>query len=314
MSFTIKTLQALDAEGGSVLRRALATYSDDVAGDLAEIERGLAAGSQHGLLLLGEDDVAGVAVWRYEDSAQRYAAVDVLHLVVPEAAAALVAAVWDTLMESAELEMISARVREATGDDDLRSVLETRGAVLFTRKMMVFDLPLKPFPAASLPDGYSLERWEDAHQSQVEAIAVRVQADSVDAVVMPDAQPERMAEALRQIRAGTFPNAGPCIPEATLVLLDGSGAVCGYIATVDMGMLAFVMDVAVHPDHQRRGLGRQIMLAAMEALKAADYPMLGLAVTGRNPAVRLYEGLDFRVAQQGETAVWWRDGRQQAWA
>ncbi len=312
------------------MRRALAVYSEDVAGDLSVLLDGLARGAKRGLLLLEGDTPCGAAIWSYEDAARQYAAVELLHIesvgapatagaVAADAATtasaeALIAALWAALLEDPALRMLAARVRQtgALREALLRPLLR-REAVIFTRQMMTRELFTWEPPAVRLPEGYRLTRWEDAHQAEIEALAAQIQADNIDAVVMPDAQPERMGAALRQIRAGAYPDAGPIIPEATLALLHGPGTVCGYIAVVDMGMLAFVMDVAVHPDHRGRGLGRGLLLAAIHALRETGFGLLGLAVTAQNPAVRLYDSLGFQVVQSGETAVWWRDGRQRRW-
>ena len=312
MAYQTQPLKAVDAASRAILRRALAVYSDDVAGDLHVLVSDLEAGQKRGLLLMEGQEPVGVALWGPEAAGPEYVAVDLLHSdqETDEAAEALVAGLWAVLLADSVLLMFSVRVRDSRA---VRAALMRQEAVPFTRQMMVRDLMLEALPAVSLPEGYALARWEEAHQPQVEAIAMLVQQNSVDAVIMPDALPERMPDALRRIRAGTYPDSGPCIPDATLVLLDGARTVCGYIATVDMGMLGFVMDVAVHPDHRRRGLARQLMLAASRAVQDAGFGMLGLAVTADNPASRLYASMGFRVAQAGETAVWWRDGRQLAW-
>jgi ribosomal protein S18 acetylase RimI-like enzyme len=87
----------------------------------------------------------------------------------------------------------------------------------------------------------------------------------------------------------------------------------GYIACVNMGMLAFVMDVAVHPALQGRGLGRMLLAAAMEGLRDDGFLLVGLAVSAQSPALHLYESLGFHAVQRGETAIWWYDRRQLVW-
>lgn len=297
------------------LQRAIAAYSEDPADDLRQLTAGLANGQYAGLLVESADGaLAGMACWRPDESDAHSVVVEVLWTARRDLAVArvLVGAVWDAILRDSAVQMISARVRE--GQDALRQAVQEHDAVIFARHMMTRNLFTPPLPEFALPEEYTLHRWEDAHQAAVEAIAAQVQSGSVDAVVMPDARPERMAEALRRIRAGTYPQAGPVIPDATLVALrHGMGTVCGYIVCVDMGMLGFVMDVSVHPDHRRRGLGRALVIAAMRALREAGFPMIGLAVTAQNPAARLYDALGFTVAQVGETAIWWRDGRQLAW-
>jgi GNAT superfamily N-acetyltransferase len=72
--------------------------------------------------------------------------------------------------------------------------------------------------------------------------------------------------------------------------LIGMGRVVG-----DGGLFLFVVDIAVAPAWQRRGLGRRIMQALMEQVHARVFPrtMVGLIADGT--AHRLYEQFGFRV-------------------
>ena len=54
------------------------------------------------------------------------------------------------------------------------------------------------------------------------------------------------------------------------------------------------LGIGVHPDVQGRGVGRQLMVAAMQAARAAGVERLELGVRADNPrAIRLYESLGF---------------------
>ena len=72
--------------------------------------------------------------------------------------------------------------------------------------------------------------------------------------------------------------------------LIGMGRVVG-----DGGLFLFVVDIAVAPAWQRRGLGRRIMQALMEKVHARAFPrtMVGLIADGT--AHRLYEQFGFRL-------------------
>jgi ribosomal-protein-alanine N-acetyltransferase len=75
-----------------------------------------------------------------------------------------------------------------------------------------------------------------------------------------------------------------------------AGAVAGflvYACVVDEGT---IINVAVEPDHQGRGIGRALMTAAMEAMRREKVRVCLLEVRESNTAARrLYYALGFRV-------------------
>jgi ribosomal protein S18 acetylase RimI-like enzyme len=57
----------------------------------------------------------------------------------------------------------------------------------------------------------------------------------------------------------------------------------------------FISNLAVHPDHRRKGLARRLLLAGLEMARGKRAPRISLEVRGDNaPARRLYEELGFR--------------------
>ncbi|WP_042377172.1 GNAT family N-acetyltransferase [Streptacidiphilus melanogenes] len=58
-------------------------------------------------------------------------------------------------------------------------------------------------------------------------------------------------------------------PGLELVALDGAGAVVAILDAGIEGELATIDTIAVHPDHRRRGLGRQLLERAREWARAA---------------------------------------------
>ena len=66
---------------------------------------------------------------------------------------------------------------------------------------------------------------------------------------------------------------------------------------------AIIANVAVSPNHRRRGIARQLLLAAIDHLKAKQYHTVVLQVDVDNPsAIRLYESLGFR--PMGSMGYW----------
>ncbi|MFC1959866.1 GNAT family N-acetyltransferase [Chloroflexota bacterium] len=304
----------LEAGVAAVLQRALAIFSQDPDDDFAQLHAALSSRQRDGLFLLVDGQPCGLATWQYEDEARHFAAVELLFIdagVSDPAVEMLVDGLWARLMADPALDMIALRVHDVS--DVVRAALLGQGVTIFERHMMTCDLLGWSAPADAANGAYQVVGWTDEHQAGVEALAPLAQKGNIDEIVVPDAQADRMVTSIRKIRAGTYPNVGPFIAAASLVVLDAGGNVAGYLAAVDMGMLPFISEVAVHPDHRRRGLGRLLVEHSMAALREQRFPLVGLVVTGGNPALKLYEKLGFHTIQVGEMAVWWRDGRQQRW-
>ena len=62
----------------------------------------------------------------------------------------------------------------------------------------------------------------------------------------------------------------------------------------DGGLFFEVVDIAVHPAHQRRGLGRRVMEALMAHLEAHAPPSAHVMLLADGPAHKLYEKFGFR--------------------
>ena len=307
-------ITALNGPVEAVLRAALQAADRDVNGSLIAVRAGLAAGEMQAAVLTKDGAPLGLALWRWEDPACQYAAVDWLIVAdgaPPASGEALVAGVWDALHAAAAPAMIAARVR--ADPPGVRDALARREAVVFERHFMLCSLRDALPAAKALPAGYQIVPWEDAHQAAVEAVAEGSLAGSIDAVVLADAQPGRMGLTLRQIRDGQNPEAGPWNAAASWVALAPEKTVAGYVGTIDLGTMGFVVDIAVAPDHRRRGLARALLQRCQATCQTQGRTGVGLVVTAGNPAQSLYESLGFRTLDVGETAVWWADGRQTTW-
>ncbi len=303
--------------GQHVLIRALAALLEDPEADVDPIFDDLESGRARGLLLRAREgkDACGVAVWHNPVLNRAFIEVSLLY-VDPDAPAgateALIDALWETLLANANVEMIATRVRE--GQETVRAALRERGAVTFRRNLMIFKLLTGKLRRVPRPQGYSIVNWRQQHDDQVRALAPLVMRGSIDEIVVAEAQADRVGAALLSVRHNNHPDYDNCVEEATLVALDETGAVVGYILTTTGPLFAILVDVGVHPAHRQRGLGRALVGTVMQNLDRMACPVLALVVTAQNvPAVRLYQGLGFEIVSQGESAVWWRDGRQHAW-
>ena len=72
------------------------------------------------------------------------------------------------------------------------------------------------------------------------------------------------------------------------------GVLLGYIGSQSVLGESDMMNVAVHPDHRRKGIAEMLILQLMQDLKQRENLNLSLEVRASNmPAITLYEKLGF---------------------
>lgn len=99
-------------------------------------------------------------------------------------------------------------------------------------------------------------------------------------------------------------------PLALWLVAVEDGEVCGYIGSQSVMGESDMMNVAVHPDHRRMGLGEKLVLALCDAL-SAENTSLALEVRASNaPAISLYEKLGFE--QIGLRKNYYRNPKEDA--
>ena len=95
-----------------------------------------------------------------------------------------------------------------------------------------------------------------------------------------------------------------------LVALEGE-QVAGYIGSQSVMGESDMMNVAVHPDFRRQGIGEKLILALVEQLKTFGNHSLALEVRASNePAISLYKKLGFQ--QVGLRPKYYRNPREDA--
>lgn len=87
--------------------------------------------------------------------------------------------------------------------------------------------------------------------------------------------------------------------------------VAGYIGSQTVCGETDMMNVAVHPDHRRKGIAEALILALIGELKSMDSHCLTLEVRASNaPAIALYEKLGF--SEIGRRKNYYRNPREDA--
>jgi len=95
------------------------------------------------------------------------------------------------------------------------------------------------------------------------------------------------------------------------LVAEVDGEIAGYVGSQSVLDSADVMNIAVAPDHRRKGIGRLLIEKLISALEKRDIHFLLLEVRVSNfPAIALYEKLGFQ--QVGRRPKYYHNPREDA--
>ncbi len=185
------------------------------------------------------------------------------------------------------------------------AVLGAQGFQLFRRQFMLLDLR-QPGVAEGPSPGVRLEPWSDRHFEACARLIRLAYTDHVDGEI--NDQYRSHAGALRFLKnIILLPGCGQFQPAASLVLRSpGSDELLGAVLTSAVAPgVGHTTQICIQPGYQGHGLGRQLMLAAIAALRRLHFTELTLTVTSGNAsAVHLYDTLGFRTIKTFTAGVW----------
>lgn len=169
----------------------------------------------------------------------------------------------------------------------------------FKRFRMEIDL-CDPIPVPELPGDFSWVPWE---RSLIEVHAeVKYQSfhDEIDAVVFPNLSCRQGCAFLM----GEITRRPGFIPEATWLVACAAGY-CGTVQGIrDRSGLGAIQNLGVLPMYRGHGLGKALLLKALDGFRRAGLGRAFLEVTAQNEAaVRLYRRLGFRFRKTVYKAV-----------
>jgi ribosomal protein S18 acetylase RimI-like enzyme len=202
---------------------------------------------------------------------------------------------------------------------DLGQALAEQGFRLYPRQFMLLDFRRAPGLLANPGDhhtsphappntgsGLRLERWNDRHFAACARLIQLAYANHMDGEINDQYRTESGAlKFLKNIVI--LPGCGQFQAYASFVLrVPHSYELAGVVLTslVAPGV-AHTTQICVMPGYQRNGIGRQLMEAAIAALRARGVTELSLTVTVANdPAVRLYKKIGFAPIKTFTAGVW----------
>ncbi len=297
-----------------LLRIRAAEHARDAEESLAHMRQALERGRLHAVCLYDDaEKPRGFAAWRWLGDEREHAQVIVQYVVPvtpPALGEALVDYVFSELLRTGNLQVIEARLRDDS--PGIRTAWVRHEAAFFERCRMARELGRVPVPILPIPPAYRLVRWDETLWPQIEAVILVAHRQNVESVAVPEASAEAMVARLHRACADSTSNS-QWRSDASLLALDQRGQVLGYVAVTAAQSEAQIVDLAVHPDFQRRGLGRLLLGRSLAFCHAAGLAAATLSVSSSNPARHLADQLGFLPVACGEVAIWWRDGRQLAW-
>jgi ribosomal protein S18 acetylase RimI-like enzyme len=180
------------------------------------------------------------------------------------------------------------------------------GIRYFRRYRMEFDFARGSLPQATLPAGYHWLPWHRRFLDRHSLVKFASFQAEIDSQVFPclgelDGCRKLMREICKQ---SSF------LPQATWLIthrFDDWGEITDCATIQGLGkspLLGAVQNVGVVPEHRGHGLGRALVLKALEGFQAAGLKRVYLEVTAENKqAVALYQSIGFRLTRTLYKAV-----------
>jgi ribosomal protein S18 acetylase RimI-like enzyme len=198
----------------------------------------------------------------------------------------------------------------------LDPVLSEYGFRLFMRQFMI--APLAPANDGKAMDilpgliregpgaGMILDRWDHRYFEPCARLIQLAYADHVDGEINDQYRSE--SGALRFLKnIIILPGCGQFQPESSFILRPPHAShIAGVILTSRVSEnVGHTTQICAMPGYQGRGLGRRLMEASMQSLRARGFHTISLTVTSGNArAVRLYEKLGFATVKKFAAGVW----------
>jgi ribosomal protein S18 acetylase RimI-like enzyme len=184
--------------------------------------------------------------------------------------------------------------------------LKELGFQLYTRQFMLLDLNKSLETRSGATTGLRLSRWNDRYFDPCAKLIYLSYANHIDGDI--NDQYRSKAGALRFLKnIILLPGCGQFVPGASFVLhMPGSDDLLGAVLTSEVSPgVGHTTQLCVVPGHQGHGLGRALMITAIDALRGLKFHELTLTVTSVNHgAVQLYEKLGFRTLKSFTAGVW----------
>ncbi|MFN8057688.1 MAG: GNAT family N-acetyltransferase [Vicinamibacterales bacterium] len=285
-----RTLGAADLSPAYAQERArwLETLGWDLTSTLDAIEEGRRAGRVAGFVARGDDGT--VRGWTYFLTHRRQLQIGALNATTVDVLRGLLDAVLRSPEAESALELMCFAFPERAGLES--ALIRRRFTVTPYGYLTARVTDVLAGEAVTLPDGFGPWR-EQAGPALVRLLARAYAGQPSARCFAPHGRLDEWAQYVSGLVHGVA--CGPQLTKASFVAGESDTEAVGAIITTRVGPgMGHIAQVAVHPDRQRAGWGRQLVRAAAQAAGAVGCHSMSLLVAMDNaPARTLYESLGF---------------------
>jgi ribosomal protein S18 acetylase RimI-like enzyme len=216
----------------------------------------------------------------------------------------MTAAVFDRLDRLPRLRRIESQC-VGISNDAADALFEARGFERLERNYMLLELGSAGIPACmdtdqdvaprEDPPGISIRPWQQNDAHQAARIIHRSYRGTHDSRINSQYRTEQGCKELLSVLTDHI-WCGDFVPQASRVAFHRPGAMAGVLlaSRVSRGV-GHIGQISVHPAHQGKGIGRQLIASALSDLRRLGFDTITLAVTTANTnALHLYESCGFR--------------------
>ncbi|MHB8629776.1 MAG: GNAT family N-acetyltransferase [Aggregatilineales bacterium] len=178
---------------------------------------------------------------------------------------------------------------------NVREAFATEGVKPIARQEMRLTNWL-PIATPPLPDGFQLSAWNTERQEAIAALILEAYRGTVDNDLYPDMT---SADGMREFFHESLTNKHePFDADASRLIETTDSAADGLAGQIlcarGSDQLGWILEITVRPTYQRRGLGRTVLIHALNTFAAQGLTGAKLWVTLDNPARQLYESVGFQ--------------------
>jgi ribosomal protein S18 acetylase RimI-like enzyme len=225
--------------------------------------------------------------------------------------------VLETLQAMPGIRRIEAQMVNLDGET-LRQRFVTLGFRSYERQFLLLGLSGWTAPegenATAGRDGHvHVEPWQQGHFEPAARLIVAAYRGHVDSLISDQYRTQEGAVRFLE-NIVRFPGCGAFLPETSLLAFSGGSRVPSamILTSVVSDHVAHITQLCAAPEHRGHGLGRRLLLEALELLRQRGFLSVTLTATVANePAVALYRGLGFTPLSTFPAFTWEADAAQQ---